>query len=242
MAHALKLLIGQVGNIATDLPESHVLHNGIPSAIEKKIVTDPIFCSFNGLDNDEQADPKHHGGAERALHYYPNEHYEFWSVFWQGMGLGEPKTQFGSGAFGENLSGQGWQEETVCIGDIFQLGKATIQISQPRSPCFKLNHHFGYAGLSVLMQANGKTGWLLRVLEEGVIQPSDTLELIERPYPELSVRTCANTLFNKEFDHQALSKMVDCEALSVNWRQHAQNWLDSGVVNDWSRRLTGNFK
>lgn len=242
MANTLNLLIGQVGNISTDLPESHVLHNGIPSAIEKSIINDTIFCSSTGLVGDEQADPKHHGGTERALHYYPNEHYEFWSVFWQGMGLEEPKTPFKPGAFGENLSGQGWREDSVCIGDIFQLGEAKIQVSQPRSPCFKLNHRFGYAGLSVLMQANSRIGWMMRVLKEGEVKPSDTLELIERPYPDLSIETCANTLFNKEFDQRSLSLLVDCEALSKNWRQHAKNWLESGKVDDWSRRLTGNFK
>jgi MOSC domain-containing protein YiiM len=54
--------------------------------------------------------------------------------------------------------------KNVYIGDIFRWGEALIQVTQPRSPCFKLNFHFAINDMAQLMQNSGKTGWLYRVM------------------------------------------------------------------------------
>ncbi|MGL5815260.1 MAG: MOSC domain-containing protein [Aeromonas sp.] len=212
---------------------------GLISAIHKQVVDSPLWCGFLGLAGDEQSDRRHHGGPERALHYYPADHYPWWQTWQTAMGLPAPRTPWQPAAFGENLSGLGLTEADACIGDVFRLGEALVQISQPRSPCFKLNQRFGYPHFSQVMQVSGRCGWLLRVLEEGEVAPDAELQLADRPYPELTVKRAADILFNQVRNEADLQLMLDNPALSPNWRQHAAHWLEHGVVADWRRRLLG---
>ena len=212
---------------------------GLTTAIHKQPISAPVRCTFAGLDGDEQSDQRHHGGPDRALHYYPADHYLWWQTWQTALGLLAPRTPWQAGAFGENLSGPGLTETQACIGDLYRLGDALIQISQPRSPCFKLNQRFGYGQLSQVMQLNGRCGWLLRVLEEGVVAPDMIMELVERPYPELTVKRTADILFNQARNEGDLLLLLENPALSPNWRQHAAHWLEHGTVADWQRRLLG---
>lgn len=211
----------------------------IDSAIDKHPVSQALFCSHVGLEGDAQVSTRFHGGPERALHYYPAEHYPVWQQWFEGMGLNERSHCLVPGAFGENLSGTGLTEETACIGDVFRLGEALVQISQPRSPCYKLNARFGHDFFSVLMQANGRTGWLLRVLEEGWVNPSASLELVTRPCPDMPVKRAGDIVFNRGFDAEGLRELAAIEQLSPNWRKKASDYLTAGRVDDWSIRLLG---
>ena len=89
------------------------------------------------------------------------------------------------------------------------------------------------------MQLSGRCGWLLRVLEEGRVAPVDELRLMDRPYPEPTVKRTADILFNQTRHEGDLQLLLENPALSPNWRQHAAHWLEHGVVADWSRRLLG---
>ena len=89
------------------------------------------------------------------------------------------------------------------------------------------------------MQLSGRCGWLLRVLEEGRVDPQGELTLVDRPYPELTVKRTADILFNQARNEEELQLLLENPALSPNWRQHAAHWLEHGVVADWSRRLLG---
>ncbi|MFX6884084.1 MOSC domain-containing protein, partial [Acinetobacter baumannii] len=51
---------------------------GLVSAIDKLPVEQEFWLGHDGLPGDEQADIRHHGGLERALHHYPAEHYRYW--------------------------------------------------------------------------------------------------------------------------------------------------------------------
>lgn len=212
---------------------------GLISAIHKQPANAPLWCDFLGLRGDEQSDRRHHGGPDRALHHYPAEHYAWWKTWQTALGLPVPRTPWLPAAFGENLSGLGLTEAQACIGDVYRLGEALIQISQPRSPCFKLNQRFGYSQLSQVMQLSGRCGWLLRVLEEGRVDPQGELTLVDRPYPELTVKRTADILFNQARNEEELQLLLENPALSPNWRQHAAHWLEHGVVADWRRRLLG---
>ena len=212
---------------------------GLVSAINKRPITTPVRCSFAGLDGDEQSDQRHHGGPDRALHYYPADHYGWWQIWQTALGLPAPRTPWQPAAFGENLSGSGLTETQACIGDVYRLDEALIQISQPRSPCFKLNQRFGYDQMSQVMQLTGRCGWLLRVLEEGMVTPGATMELVDRPYPALTVKRTADILFNQARNEADLLLLLENPALSTNWQQHAASWLEHGTVADWQRRLLG---
>ncbi|GHA20305.1 MOSC domain-containing protein [Oceanisphaera arctica] len=216
-----------------------MLNPHISSAIDKRPVNTRQFCSLTGLSDDTQVSGHFHGGPERALHYYPREHYDFWRSWFQGMGLTGSHALLAPGAFGENISGTGLQETEACIGDIYRLDQALIQISQPRSPCYKLNARFGYDFFSVLVQANGRTGWLLRVLEEGEVSPEAEMTLVDRPCPQMPVRRVGDIVFNQAFERSALQELVESDCLSVSWREKAAAYLAEGRVSDWSLRLLG---
>lgn len=219
--------------------QARLLRGQISSGIHKQLLHEPQWCGPEGLVEDVQVSRSVHGGPERALHYYPNEHYAFWNMWFQGMEQTVSPELLAAGGFGENISGEGLVESQACIGDIYQLDEALVQISQPRSPCYKLNARFGYEAFSVLVQANGRTGWLLRVLTPGVLNAQAKLTLVARPHPQMSVQRAADIMFNRTFNAEDLQELAQLTELSLGWRQKAQDYLREGQVASWHRRLLG---
>ncbi|WP_295812276.1 MOSC domain-containing protein [uncultured Nitratireductor sp.] len=204
------------------------------SGIAKHPVRDPLWLGENGFVGDNQADTKNHGGPEKAVHHYPRDHYAAW---YEEMGahplLAVP------GAFGENLSTYGLDEETVALGDVFRLGKAVVEVSQGRQPCWKLNSRFGVSTMAYRVQTTGRTGWYYRVVQEGRVSPDDHLERLERPMPEWPLKRLWQILYVKTLDRGELEEMAALEKLPEGWRRYAQRRLASGKVEDWNRRLKG---
>ena len=113
-----------------------------------------------GLEGDAQADLSMHGGPEKAVYFYPREHYPVWEAV-----LGAEALPPGS--FGENITSEGLLESEVNIGDILQIGTATFQVIQPRSPCYKLQIRFGRSDMTALFFQQAKPGWYASVIREG---------------------------------------------------------------------------
>lgn len=111
---------------------------GLVSAIDKLPVEQEFWLGHDGLPGDEQADIRHHGGLERALHHYPAEHYRYWRKR-------HPLNRWQLPAFGENISTYGITEAEVCIGDQFHWGDALLEVSQPRSPCYRQGQRWNLA-------------------------------------------------------------------------------------------------
>lgn len=204
-----RLVSVQVGAVAEFPP---VEPDGKPwhSAIVKLTQTGPVYLGSLGLQNDEQSDHKHHGGQDRAVNVYPAEHYDYWRA------TPELKAMTG-GAFGENFTTLGLLEHTACIGDTFRIGEVVVQISQPRGPCYKLNRRWGYPDLQRRAEETHRYGWYMRVLQEGMVSGGSEMQLIERPYPELTVRR-AWELMQDPSDLDAVRAMADCPALAGGWR------------------------
>lgn len=184
-----------------------------PSAIGKSKCSAPSRLTRTGLAADEQADLKAHGGFEKALYHYPADHYSAWKAE-----LGE-NARFQPGGFGENISTLGMSEADVCIGDIFSLGTARIQISQGRQPCWKLTAHTGEDRLAYLVRKTLRTGWYYRVLEEGDVTPGDALHLIERLPNAFSVRDVTAAFFNPRLDPAKARALSEIAELFVDWRK-----------------------
>ncbi len=122
-----------------------------------------------GLEGDEQADLEHHGGPQKAVYAYPAEHYGFWR-----RELSD--THLPWGAFGENLTVTGLSEGAVRVGDRFRIGTAMLAATRPRFPCYKLGIKFGDDTIIDRFLASGRTGFYLRVLEEGSVTAGDAIE------------------------------------------------------------------
>jgi MOSC domain-containing protein YiiM len=221
-----RLLSLRIGKIQTFGPA------GQPSAIVKLAVSGRVALRKFGLEGDEQADAQHHGGIDKALHHYPFEHYAAWTAE-----LPEQAGLFQAGGFGENLSTLGMNENSVCLGDIFHIGNARIQVSQGRKPCWKLNHRFGIPDMARRVQDSGRTGWYYRVMDEGGIAPDDELTLIERPHPNWPLARLISVIYHDKSDRKALSELAKLEFLAPSWREMAEKRHSSGRVEDWLRRL-----
>lgn len=208
--------------------------SGRQSAIDKHPVGDRLWLGPEGLNGDEQADPRHHGGPEKALHHYAREHYPAWLEE-----LGERAVLRGPGAFGENISTSAMTERDVCVGDVFRAGEALIQISQARQPCWKLDHRFGRRGMAARVQASGMTGWYYRVLHSGWLQAGDTLSLQDRPHPQWTLARVQDILNRRVLDPDVLHALANLAELSPNWRTLFEKRARAREVEDWTRRLEG---
>ncbi|PGH55640.1 MOSC domain-containing protein [Azospirillum palustre] len=203
------------------------------SAIGKHPVAAAIAIGPAGLEGDEQADRRNHGGPDKAIHHYPLDHY----AAWRGD-LPVPCPLLESvGAFGENLSTLGLTEETVCVGDIFRMGTATVQVSQGRQPCWKLNHRFGVKDMARRVQSTGRTGWYYRVFEPGTVAAGDAISLVGRPLPDWSLARILRAFYHDTGDLPTLASIAELEPLATGWRTLARRRVESGRVEDWSNRL-----
>lgn len=124
-----------------------------------------------GLEGDEQADLEVHGGPLKAVYAYPSEHYPFWQTELAGVPLPW-------GTFGENLTVSGLLENAVRVGDRFRIGSALLAATKPRFPCYKLGIKFGREDFVDRFLAVGRTGFYLRVLEEGELGAGDGIEAL----------------------------------------------------------------
>jgi len=206
---------------------------GEPSAIDKRPIAGRVHLGVLGIAGDEQADPRHHGGVDKAVHHYPAEHYASWRHELPQV----PPDRWRPGGFGENLSTTGLTEAAVCVGDVFRLGEALLQVSQARQPCWKLNLRFGLEDMARRVQASGRTGWYYRVLEPGAIEAGAALRLIDRPHPQWPMARLLHHLYVAPMDPAALEAMAALDVLASSWRKLATERLATGCIEDWSRRL-----
>jgi MOSC domain-containing protein YiiM len=149
------------------------------SAIYKQPVTGPAMVRRLNLDGDQQADLKVHGGPDKAVYCYPSEHYAAWS--------GELGRRLDFGSFGENLTLAGLRETGLHIGDVLSVGEAVLQVSQPRLPCFKLGIKFGDQRFVARFLQRRRCGFYCRVLQEGMIEANQSIEIVERAESHLTI-------------------------------------------------------
>lgn len=183
-----------------------------PTGIFKQPVEMPVWLGREGLAGDAQADRRVHGGPEKALHQYPVAHYaRLAAAFPEAAPLLVP------GALGENLSVPDWDEASIAIGDVFQLGDAKVQVSQPRSPCWKIDHRFTAEGMAQFIAEQRITGWYFRVLEEGAVEPGSAFERIERNPQPVSVATLLTLWAGHRPDPDRLLDVSRMNGLSSGW-------------------------
>jgi MOSC domain-containing protein YiiM len=147
----------------------------ISSGIAKQpVVQEVLRLDWLNLEGDRQADLRVHGGRDKAVYAYPSEHILRWNADLQ------PETPYGPGTFGENLTTRGWLEDAVHIGDIWAWGDALLQVSEPRHPCFKLGMRTGRRDIIKRMEANGRSGWYLRVLQPGLVPVTGPITIVSQ--------------------------------------------------------------
>ncbi|HEY1122544.1 MAG TPA: MOSC domain-containing protein [Haloferula sp.] len=176
----------------------------------------PQWLGYQGFRGDEQADMRYHGGVDKAVCVYPFEHYDFWNGV-EGLD-GLP-----TGAFGENLTTRGLIEDEVCVGDVYEVGSAIVQVSQPRQPCWKLARRWHVKDLAAQVERNGRTGFYFRVLWHGEVSAGDAFHLRERPFAEWTLARCNRIMHQREGGAEADQALAQCPALSGSWKDGLWN-------------------
>ncbi len=143
----------------------------VTTSIFKSAVAGPLMLRRLNLEGDFQSDLQVHGGRNKAVYAYAWEHYDYWREQL-------PDFEFTWGNFGENLTTEGLREQEACIGDVYRIGKATVKITQPRMPCYKLGIRFGRDDMVKQFLASGRSGIYFYVVAEGVVNVGDAIEKI----------------------------------------------------------------
>jgi MOSC domain-containing protein YiiM len=197
--------------VNTGLPRD-IIHRDrvVTTGIFKAPVSGRVIVRSTGLEGDGQADLTVHAGVDKAVYAYPSEHYDYWEH--------ELGRQLVPGNFGENLTVSGLDESEVHVGDVFRVGTALCQVSQPRAPCYKLGIRMEMPTFPKIFLKSLRTGCYLRVLEEGMVSAGDAMELVERARDSMSVREVTHLAFLAKDDPERLHRASTIRALPQDWR------------------------
>ena len=188
------------------------------SAIHKRQSTE-VFLSIEGFQGDGIADTKHHGGPDRAVCMYPVEHYAIWEK--------EFDCALPPSTFGENLTVSGMLEEDICIGDIFKVGEAIVQVTQGRVPCSTISQRTGMPKLMKRMIQTGFTGYLCRVLEEGIIRFDSPITILQQDPQQVSILYANEVYFQRPKDREGLKRILEVDALAEEWKEMLKKRLNT---------------
>lgn len=203
-----KVFIGGVKHLG-DTNAKDKLDQPWSTAAYKEETEEAVYLTKEGLEGDAVADTRYHGGTEKALFAYSVHHYATFSeMFHQNVPVGSN---------GENVALSDIDESTVCIGDVYQIGEALVEVSQPRRPCWKPGRRIRVIEFGKQLQETGYTGWYFRVLKEGNIQAGNTLELQQRPYPDWSIQRINECLYHEQ-PQSVLEALLHAPFLPTSWQ------------------------
>lgn len=188
-------------------------HRGrvVQSGIFKTPVEGPLRIDETWLQGDDQADKVGHGGPNRRVCVHPLENYSYWA--------GRIGRSLKYGDFGENFTTEGLVESEVIVGDVYHIGTSILQVSQPRTPCFKLATRYGVKELAGWLAQTGLTGFYLRLLEPGEFRADDTISLLDRPSHGVTVLETNRVMYRDRQDFVALERLMSVPELSGPWLQ-----------------------
>jgi MOSC domain-containing protein YiiM len=215
MANAMKLASNIRVLFAGGL--SYLEPEGQRTGIYKQKVSGPVRVVSQGIVGDEHGDRRVHGGPEKAIHHYAAENY---ALLARAFPASAPALLPGS--LGENISAHHLTERNVHVGDVFRVGSSVLQVSQPRTPCWKINHRFDAERMSMFVAQERITGWYYRVIEAGHIQAGDRMELDDRQTDRFSI----DEFWQVQLSHRPCIEDV-LKLIAI-----------PGLAQEWKRRLT----
>jgi ferredoxin-NADP reductase/MOSC domain-containing protein YiiM len=204
---------------------------GLPRNIEWKgrtvhtgIWKDPVRtrCRVGrlNLDGDGQGDLAGHGGEQRAVFVYQIESYRYWQEQLR-------RSDFVHGQFGENFTIEGLPDDTVCIGDRYQIGNALFEVTQPRVTCYRVGIRTNEPRMPALLTSSGRPGFYFRVLQEGEVGAGDEIVKVGEAKERMTVAEINALLYSPNHARDRLERALRIEALSPGWRSSFEALLQS---------------
>jgi len=172
------------------------------------------------LDGDGQGDLAGHGGEQRAVFVYQIESYRYWQERLK-------RTDFVHGQFGENFTIEGLPDDTVCIGDRYQIGSALFEVTQPRVTCYRVGIRMNEPRMPALLTSIGRPGFYFRVLQEGDVGASDEIVMVGEAKERMTVAEINALLYSPNHARDQLERALRIEALSRGWRSSFEALLQS---------------
>ena len=184
----------------------------VTSAIWKDPVDGPVTIQGVNLAGDDQADRRVHGGPDKAVYAYATEDYEWWAM---STGTLRP------GTFGENLTTTAIDLRACHIGDRWHVGSATLEVSQPRQPCFKLGIRMNDDRFPGQFASARRPGVYLRIMSGGAVAAGDAIEVDPAEQPAIQI----GSLVEDDISEEVLRLTVDDPRVPDGWRQAAARAL-----------------
>ena len=211
----MKVISTNIGTATTFLWNGKEEQTGI----FKYPTDEALFLGKTEVLKDTVIDREHHAGINKACYLFASDHYSYWRQLY-------PELEWDWGMFGENITVDGLDESKMRIGDIYRIGSALVQVSQPREPCYKLGVRFNNAKILKQYVDYGYSGTYVRILEEGYVKKEDQLILAERSENTLTVRECFQIILSKEKDPIILQKAINNPSLPEYKKERLRKYVE----------------
>ena len=163
------------------------------------------------LQGDGQGDLAGHGGEQRAVFVYQIESYRYWQEQLK-------RTGFIYGQFGENFTIEGLPDDSVCVGDRYQIGSALFEVTQPRVTCYRVGIRMEEPRMPALLTSSGRPGFYFRVLQEGEVGAGDEIVKVGEAKERMTIADINALLYSPNHPRDQLERALRIEALSPGWR------------------------
>jgi MOSC domain-containing protein YiiM len=183
----------------------------VNSAIIKQSVQVPVLVTAQGLVGDGQADQTLHGGVHRAVYAYAKENYAYWRDRLQ-------RPDIVPGRFGENLTTCGLLDHSVHIGDIYRIGRAVLEVTQPRTACYKLGVSLNLPDFPQLFLESRRVGFFMRVISTGEVGVDDRIECVHLDQESLTIPEISR-IYQNARDYSGAERALRIAALAPEWRE-----------------------
>jgi MOSC domain-containing protein YiiM len=207
--------IGRVESVNVGAPRQVRWHGRtVTTAIWKEPVNGRVIAGGVNLAGDDQADRRVHGGPTKAIYAYALEDYHWWA--------GELGAPLAPGAFGENLTVSGIDLGDAVVGERWRIGTATLRVTEPRIPCFKLGIRMADTAFVERFAAAARPGTYLAIDHGGDLGAGDAIDVIDRPPHHVTVGDVERAYHGRD---DLLPRLADLDDLSDSWRRWAQRQL-----------------
>ncbi|MGK7943177.1 MAG: MOSC domain-containing protein [Microcystaceae cyanobacterium] len=209
----------QLLSVNVGLPKTVSYQNKTTTTgIFKVPVDHPVRLRQSNLEGDGQADLENHGGFDKAVYIYSYDYYPYWQEILQ-------RDHLELGLFGENFTVSEMVDTQVHIGDTFKVGETIIQVTQPRIPCFKLGIRLDDPKFPPKFLKSGRTGFYVKVLQEGIVKKGDNIELLDSDTKKITVDKAVRLLYFESDNQEGIKEILSIEALSDSWRESFEKKL-----------------
>lgn len=198
-----------------------IMFNGeeVITGIYKTPTNKPIYLGKETVEGDEISDREVHGGEFKACYLFSGNYYSYWKKLY-------PNLNWNYGMLGENLTVSDLDESKIHIGNIYKIGHALVQITQPREPCYKFGVKFGNQRVLKQFVRHSCPGTYVRVLEAGFVKTGDEFILIKEAKNSLTITQFFKLIFSKTKNQEHLQLAIINDALPLKKRNDLREFIE----------------